>query len=151
MDKTETEKFLEEDDEITGNGQEAREPDIEWLEFEDNDDAVAHIFSKPHIKKELVAVQEWRMMIEVRGLPAGIRNALIQKHMSKDGTPNIVQMYPDLVIASCYNPKNGKKFFKPQHRDTLNLDGGDIIDRLAMVASRLSGLDKDAQERARKN
>lgn len=117
------------------------------------------IFNSEDIKTELVVIPEWGdVEIEVRGMKARQRNHVLNCAIKRDDegkvTVNMVAAYPELVIETCFIPGSGKpgiKVFDAADRDGLNERAGDIVDRLATVASRLSGLSDKAVTDAKKN
>ena len=98
------------------------------------------------IGEELHEVKEWGITVLVKGMTAKQRARLLKKS-TVDGILNMEVWFPDLVIATTYDPKDGEKVFVPADRDALNEKSGAAIAGLADVAARLSGLgDKDVQE-----
>lgn len=130
------------------------EEEFAWKEFSNPLELVEHIANVPDLRERLVGVPEWGVKILVKGLPAVDRNEILQNAMkgSKDGQPNMVLVYPDLIIASCYHPQTGKKLFTTAHRGMLNSKSGAAMDRLTNAINELSAFGSDnAGEIARKN
>ena len=128
--------------------------DFEWKEFSNPLELVEHIANVPDLREQLVPVPEWGVKILVRGIPAAERNSILQNAMknSKDGQPDMVMVYPDLIIASCYHPQSGKKLFTQAHRGMLNGKSGSAMDRLTNVINELSAFGgPTSQDVARKN
>lgn len=110
------------------------------------------ILTAQDIKKELVTVEEWGVQVEVRGLKGSERARLMQDSVdAKTGSVDFVKLYPDLVIASTYDPETGEKVFEPTDRDALNEKSGAALEKIAQVAMRLSGLTQADLDGARKN
>jgi len=124
---------------------------VSWMNLATAGDMRAHIFSVPDIKEEIVEVPEWGVKILVRGMKAGDRSRVMQSALNPDGTPNLVKMYPDLVIASAFHPTENMPIFTPADRDALNEKAGGVLERLALAATRLSGLDQAQVSEIRKN
>lgn len=124
---------------------------VSWIEVPDEMALRAHIFSTPDIREEVVAIPEWSSKILVRGLNAKTRARILTGAMKKDGTPDLEKMYPDLVIATACHPLTKKHIFSPADRDALNEKSGGALEKLAMAAARLSGLDTESQAKAAEN
>lgn len=107
------------------------------------------ILNTDDIQKETVPIPEWGgVVVEVRGMTSGDRFKLLQ-NTSVDGKVNFQRWFPDLVIASVFDPETGEQVFEPADRDALLAKSGKVIGNLAEVASRLSGL-SDADVEAAK-
>lgn len=133
--------------------QEAAE-DFQWKEFSNPLELVEHIANVQDIQERLVGVPEWGVKILVKGITAAERNEILQNAMkgAKDGQPNMVMVYPDLIIASCFHPQTGKKLFSQAHRGMLNSKSGAAMDRLTNAINELSAFGGgDSQDIARKN
>jgi hypothetical protein len=112
----------------------------------------AHIFNTPDRREELVEVPEWGVTVLVKGLTAKVRNQIVQAAQRPDGSTDIVKITPDLVIYSVYNPADPDTLvFSPADRDALNEKNGGALERLALVATRLSAMDGASREDLRKN
>lgn len=118
---------------------------VQWIEFPDAVSMRAHIFNTSDIQEELVDVPEWKMQVRVRGMSGIERATVLQSAMRADGTPDLVRMYPAMVIATCYHPTKNEKVFTDADGVELNKKAGGVLERLAMTASRLSGLDQTEQ------
>ncbi len=109
------------------------------------------VFLAQDIAKELVSVPEWGVEIEVRTMTALERSALLGAAYDENGRPDLTRIYPELLIAACYDPQSGEKVFEPADRDALNGKSGAALERVAQVAVRLAGLSRQAIEVAEKN
>lgn len=119
--------------------------------FADAKDLRAHIFNVTDLKEEIVDVPEWGCTILVKGMTAKQRADAMKGALFADGTPNLEMMYPKLCIASCYHPETGEQIFREADRDMLNTKAGGVLEKLALVAARLSGLDGTQLAEIRKN
>jgi hypothetical protein len=119
---------------------------VEWVELPDATSLRAHIFAQQDIQEELVAIPEWKTKILVRGLNAKTRAKILQDAMRKDGTPDLERMYPNLVIATARHPVSKDHIFQQSDMVALNEKAGGVLERLAMTAARLSGLDGTSQQ-----
>jgi len=124
---------------------------VNWVELPTAKDMRAYIFSKQDILEELVEVPEWDLKILVRGMNGKQRAKVMQGALRPDGTPDLEKMYPDFVIATCYHPVEKVLLFQAADRDELNKKAGGVLERLAMKAAALSGLDVEAPKAIAKN
>ncbi|PLR79132.1 hypothetical protein CU633_01835 [Bacillus sp. V3-13] len=93
------------------------------------------------IKIEKVFVPEWNVEVEVRGLSGAARNRILSKAIDNKGNINFDAMYPDLIVASLFDPELNEPIFKPEVRDAINAKSGKALERISRVAMKLSGLD----------
>lgn len=92
------------------------------------------------IVTEIVEVPEWgNKRIEVRGMTSKERAKLL-KASASTGEVDMEKWFPDLLIATLYDPKTGEKIFERADRSAINEKSGSAVSLLADVASRLSGL-----------
>jgi hypothetical protein len=89
--------------------------------------------------------------LEIRGLTAKQRAILLSEVRDPSGGLRADRLYTDLIIASCYDPATGEPVFSYEDRERLGEKNGAIMERLALVALRLSGLEPGAVESAAKN
>jgi hypothetical protein len=144
--------LLETDTAETSENGAKPEPVVNYQEFETSDLLRAHIFNVSDILEEVVNVPEWGVRILVKALTARERARILKSSGTAiPGQTDMEKLYPDMVIASCYHAASHKPVFKPSDRDALNGKMSGIVERLAMVCIRLSGLDKASQEQIRKN
>lgn len=107
------------------------------------------------IKEEVVDVPEWDVQILVRGLNGEQRADLQAPLAGKRGAPpagkDIANFEANLLILACYDPETKEPVFEKGDRDWLKAKSGPALDRLSNVATRLSGLEKQAVAEAAKN
>lgn len=96
-------------------------------------------------------ISEWDCTIEVRSMSGKQRARLMKQVMDKDGKVDIERLYPDLVIATCYDVDTGERVFEQADRDQLSEKNSAALDKLAQTAMRLSGIQTNAVEEAAKN
>jgi hypothetical protein len=90
---------------------------------------------------EIVTVPEWGgKKVEVRGMSSKERAKLLKASALGGEGIDMEKWYPDLLIATCFDPKTGEKVFDRADRAALNEKSGAAISGLADVAARLSGL-----------
>jgi hypothetical protein len=124
---------------------------VAWKEIPTAKDMRAYIFAKDDILEEIVEVSEWDVKILVRGMTGKQRSKVMQGALRPDGTPDLERMYPDMCIATCYHPTEKVLLFTPADRDALNAKSGGVLEKLAMTAAKLSGLDVEAAKTISKN
>lgn len=107
------------------------------------------IFASDDILKEIVEIPEWGgIKIEVRSLTGADRARILETGVDALGNVSLQRVYPEMVIASAYDPDSGERVFEEADKDGLMSKNALAIDRLAMVATKLSGLQDDAVDKA---
>lgn len=109
------------------------------------------IFAAEDIRKEIVAIPEWGVEIEVRSLNGADRARILETGVDSFGNVSLQRVYPEMVIATAYDPETGERIFEESDKDNLMAKNALAIDRLAVVATQLSGLSEDAVDEAGKN
>lgn len=109
------------------------------------------ILSSNDIKSEMVTVSEWDCDVKMKGLTGKQRARLLQDAVDSNGRMNLEKMYPELIIYSCFDPETDEQLFNIEDREILNTKSGGALEKLAIVAMRLSGLSKSAVDEAVKN
>lgn len=113
----------------------------------------AQILDADDLQMEIVPVPEWGVKVEVRGM-SGLERARFMKRISQGDQVDLEAWYPELVIATTFDPDTGNKVFEKSDRDPLNSKSGAALSRLGDIASRLSGLsaaEVDAAEESLKS
>lgn len=103
------------------------------------------------IKREEITIEEWQATFQIKGLTGKERARLLSNAIGKDGRTNFERIYPELVVLTAYDPATGKPVFEAADRDALNEKSGAILERIAQVAMRLSGLSAAGVEEVTKN
>jgi hypothetical protein len=105
------------------------------------------------IQIEKLVVSEWGgIEIEVRGMSGKERAQFLRRITGGDGEVNIERFYPELIIATVFDPESGAKVFEGADRDVINTKSGAALEKIAQVAQRLSGLGStDVEEAAGKS
>lgn len=109
------------------------------------------ILTAEDIPFESVEVPEWGTTVNVRGMTGKQRAAFLKNATDAQGNVSFDRFYAELVIASTYDPETGELVFEPADRDALNNKSGRALERVASVATRLSGLDGSSLEEAKKD
>jgi hypothetical protein len=92
------------------------------------------------IKEEKIHIPEWGVDLLIRSLSGAARNKIMNASM-KNGKVDLDRFYPDIVIASCFDPETGEQVFEPTDRDMLLSKNGAALERIAQKATEMSGLD----------
>ena len=104
------------------------------------------ILAKQDIPSEVVDVPEWGVKVEVRGMTGAERTRIMDKASDNNGSVNLQFIYPEIVIATSFDPETGEQIFVPADRDVLLSKSASAIDRIALVGMRLSGFTKEAAD-----
>jgi hypothetical protein len=104
------------------------------------------ILAVQDIPTQLVEVPEWGVKIEVRGMTGAERTRIMDKATATAGDMNLQMIYPEIVIATSFDPLTGEQVFVPEDRDILLSKSATALDRVAMVGMRLSGFTKDSAD-----
>jgi len=103
------------------------------------------------LQKEKCVVSEWdNVEIEIRGMSGKQRSDLIAVAIDEDGNVRMDRVYPDLLLATVFDFK-GEKVFKPEDREWLTDKAGKVLERLALIACKLSGISGEAEKEIAKN
>jgi hypothetical protein len=99
------------------------------------------IASIKDIKEEKLHVPEWDVELLIKALTGAERNKILNAAVNKDGKADMDKMYPDLIIAACYDPETGERVFEPTDREMLLNKSSSAIERIAQKVIQLSGMD----------
>lgn len=103
------------------------------------------ILAAKDYRSELVEIPEWEATVEVRELD-GMTRARLAAQVGDEANPErLTVVYPMLLGSSLYDPTTGDRLFDTEE-DVAALMGksGAVLDRLAIVALRVSGMTEDA-------
>lgn len=113
-------------------------------------DLRAKIFAAKDIGVQVIAVPEWDVQIEVRGMTGQERSEFMRAAIDhKTGQPRLDRVYSQVVITCCYDPATGERLFSDADRDLLDTKAASATALLAQVAMELSGIDEDAVNRGK--
>ena len=104
------------------------------------------ILAKQDIPTEMVDVPEWGVKVEVRGMTGAERTRIMDKATQNAGDVNLQFVYPEIVIATAFDPESGEQVFKPNDRDALLAKSATALDRIAAVGMRLSGFTAESAD-----
>ena len=108
------------------------------------------ILAADDIKVEMVPVPEWGVDIEVRGMNGVDRGAILDAAAANDGETTASTMFLDVVLATAYDPISGTRIFTDADRGALAQKSAAALDRVALVGMRLSGMEGQAVDDAKK-
>lgn len=119
-------------------------------------DLRAQILDAKDIAEEEITIPEWgNVTLLIRELSGAERSFVLNKSIQKDGMPDLTVLYPLLVVKSLRYPKTHKKHgdhvFKLSDRDAISEKSGTVIERIALLAMRLSGMDQQTRANMGKN
>jgi hypothetical protein len=101
----------------------------------------SRILNADDIPIEIIEVPEWGdVKLEVRGMNGKERAGFLRRTTADGGEVSFEKFYPELIIATVFDPESGEKVFGPADRDNINTKSGAALERVAAVAQRHSGL-----------
>jgi len=109
------------------------------------------ILKAKDIPVEVKEVPEWGVSIEIRGMTGKQRSDMIAATLDKKGKTITGAIYPELLTRCLYDPETGEPIFTQQDAEQISGKSGHVLERLARIASRLSGISDEALETAEKN
>jgi hypothetical protein len=108
------------------------------------------IFGADDIESELLDVPQWGVKIDVRSMDGKTRARLLRECMDENGDLDYESLYPQVIIATAFDPTTGEKIFGPEDQEAINSKSGAALELVASCGMRVSGMDKDAAETAGK-
>src|SRR3954471_3582159 len=104
------------------------------------------------ITEEVVEVPEWAEVgvnkIAVRSMTGTARAELLKEAIDPDtGDADFAKLYPQIIIATAYDPDDGTPAFGSEHAEFINARNARATERLAMAGMRLSGLSEKAADK----
>ena len=109
------------------------------------------ILAANDIPTEAVEVPEWGLTVEVKGMTGADRTRLLDMAITGGGEVDVKIIYPEIVIATAYDPETGERVFADDDAAVLQAKSAQAIDRVAEVGMRLSGFTKEAADKATKS
>lgn len=107
------------------------------------------------LTEEVVEVPEWGVEILLRSPNGRVRARLVSMFVDPEtGEQRSFDasiMYPGLLVATCFDPETREPLFTADDGEWLLEKNGGVVERLALRAMRVSGLDEDAVDRAKGN
>lgn len=106
------------------------------------------IINSNDLESEIIEVPEWGdVKLEIRSM-TGRDRAALQKHFRGDDFDMEV-WYVELVLATVYDPETGDRVFGPADRKEIGGRSAKVLERIAEVATRLSGMAAGAVSEAK--
>lgn len=109
------------------------------------------ILNSNDIKSEKLMIEEWEVEVEIKALTGKKRAAIMTTAIDSRGKMDFEKLYAELVISSTYDIESQELIFEPTDRDMLNEKSGGVLEKIAQVVIKLSGLKPDSVETAEKN
>lgn len=109
------------------------------------------IFQAKDIQSEITDIPEWGVKIEIRGMNGASRSKIMGAVMDEMGNIQQSELYPLLLIACCFDPETGEPIFQNNDKKAIMEKSGAVLERIAGICSRLSGIGTEAREETEKN
>jgi hypothetical protein len=98
-------------------------------------------FAVADITTEIVDLgPPYDMKVEVRSMSGLERARTLQSWTGGGDKIDPEKLYPAIIIATVYDPETGERLFHPGDEDELNARSAVVLEQLATVALRLSGM-----------
>lgn len=102
------------------------------------------------IEHEDVPIGPWGVTLRLKSMDLASRGGYLERMIKAREEENdmaLAQLQAEIVVACAYDPEDDTKAFTVTDIDMLLTKHGGVVGLLANKASRLSGLDADAEER----
>lgn len=111
------------------------------------------IYQSHDIPEQIVDVPEWGVSLLIRGLDGESRARYLERYMTSDMDGSVTidygSMYPAILVETCFDPDDNSLVFEGEaDMAKINKKSAAVIERLAKIASELSGLTQDAEKKA---
>lgn len=108
------------------------------------------ILSADDLTSEMVDVPEWGVKLEVRSPTAKVRSRMVSSAMrtnddTGETTTDLESVYPQFLIACCFDPDTGDKVFEDDDQEVINAKSSAAVERVAKACLRVSGLSDDTE------
>lgn len=105
------------------------------------------IFEADDVPETSFEVAEWGVTLLIRGMTGAARAGMMQRSVDPETGEMLMEaLYPEVIIATAYDPETKQPVFVESDRNALNLKSGGILERVAREGMRLSGLTSDEQK-----
>lgn len=109
-------------------------------------DLRSKIIAANDVPEESVEVPEWDVTVLVRGMTGEARAHMMSRSVDPNtGEMSYEALYPEVIIATVFDPETGDPVFDAADRGVLNTKSGGVLERLARDGMRLSGMTRDEQ------
>jgi len=104
------------------------------------------------LKSELVNIEQWdNIDILMKSMTGRQRNEFMSTAYDKDGKPITEKLYPELLKRTAYDPESDELIFSDGDEELILSKNASVLEKLAIVAFRLSGLAQNSIQEAEKN
>lgn len=108
------------------------------------------ILKADDLTSEVVDVPQWGVKLEVRAPSAKVRSRMVSSAMRKDddgeSSVDLESVYPQFLIACCFDPDTGEKVFEDGDQDAINDKSSAAVELVAKACLRVSGLSEDTEK-----
>ena len=111
----------------------------------------AQILATDDIETELVTIDAWGVTVLVKSMTARDRAKMIGETVQTNGSFDMEDVLPDMVIHCTFDPESGEQVFRLTDRDALLAKSAAAIEKIATIAMRLSGMSEEAVDAAGKD
>ncbi len=109
------------------------------------------IFDYEDIPQEIIEVEEWgNIKLLIKGMTGKSRANFLKRASDNDGNIAFDRFYPELLIATVYDPDTDEAIFEGADRAAINQKSGAALESVARVSQRLSGLGSEDVEDSKK-
>lgn len=99
---------------------------------------------------ESIDVPEWGVKLQIRGMDGLTRARMLRECLDAETNQmDFEKLYPALLIATAYDPDSGEPVFQVDDVGVINSKSGAVLEKVAGVAMKVSGMDAEAQERGK--
>jgi len=109
------------------------------------------ILSADDTTSQMVEVPEWGATIEVRSMTGAARAKIMALATTETGEADIARVYPEVIIGCAFDPETGEPLFTSEDREMLMQKNASALDKVATVASELSGFTEKSVDKAGKD
>jgi len=104
------------------------------------------------IKSEVIYVKEWDCKLLIRALDGKSRALLMNSVLNQVSKKiDMEKLYPELIISTVYDPDSNELVFQKSDINLINSKNAGVLERVAKVSARLSGINDDSVEEMEKN
>lgn len=98
-----------------------------------------------------IEVPEWGVTVELRSMTAGQRVSMFSDaYDANTGQTDLRVLYPKVIVSCLFDPKTKEPIFTEADSEIVMGKAGNVIERLALDALNLSGMDSAAVTEAGK-
>lgn len=113
------------------------------------------ILASDDITVEPIEIPEWGIpagLLAVKSMTGATRAAMLKSAMDPEtGEMDFANMYAEVIIATLVTIADQQPLFSTNDRPLLNQKSGSVLEKVAGAGMRVSGMDRDAEERLGKD